>query len=342
MTRLRISAVIPCYNGAAFLEEALRSVLAQTRAPDEILVVDDGSTDDSASIARRAGATCITLAQNSGPGAARNHGISRASGDLIAFLDADDFWMPTHLADVASLLERYPESPVAFSRIHRFGDDDLISPASIPAGAPTFMFWQLIEENIVAQSAAVVRRETLLQHGGYNAARRYSEDYELWLRLARHHSFVCTNAVTAGYRVHPQQATHDVVRMLHGRWDVKHQFWREATVDEPRAFVQQLEHLLLHVWKLTLKDAWWERDGTLLAAALSLHDLVPHSAASFRRWSWRVRLGWRPWLILGRVWERLPRPAQELVRPSLTALLGPDDASDPPETHRPSPDDAVD
>ncbi|MBK5187290.1 MAG: glycosyltransferase family 2 protein [Gemmatimonadaceae bacterium] len=323
MTRQRISVVIPCYNAERFLDESLRSVLAQTHPVDEIIVVDDGSTDASAAIARGLGATCITLEHNVGPGAARNRGISAATGDLIAFLDADDYWTETHLADLSSLLEQYPESPVAFSRIQRFGEDDSISPASLPEGPPVSLFWQLIDENIVAQSTTVVRRETLMLHGCYDAARRYSEDYELWLRLARHYPFVCTNAITAGYRVHPQQASSNVVHMLSGGWHVKHALWQQAIGAEPPAFVDELERRILRAWDATLEKAWWDRDRIQFRTALELHSLVPRSEASYRRWALRYRSSWRAWLIVTGVWERLPESARALARPALTAVFGP-------------------
>ncbi len=106
VTSQRISVVIPCYNGARFLEQALASVREQTRPVDEVIVVDDGSTDDSADIARRAGVTCLSLEENMGPGASRNRGIARCSGEIIAFLDADDYWMPSHIGEMTALLER--------------------------------------------------------------------------------------------------------------------------------------------------------------------------------------------------------------------------------------------
>ena len=97
VTSQRISVVIPCYNGARFLEQALASVREQTRPVDEVIVVDDGSTDDSADIARRAGVTCLSLEENMGPGASRNRGIALCRGEIVAFLDCDDYWMPEHI-----------------------------------------------------------------------------------------------------------------------------------------------------------------------------------------------------------------------------------------------------
>lgn len=322
MRQQRISVVIPCYNSASFLEQALQSVREQTRTVDEIIVVDDGSTDGSAAIAHRAEVTCVSLESNSGPGAARNRGISAATGDLIAFLDADDYWMPTHVAEVVGLLERYPGSAVGFSRIRRFGDEDVIAPAFVPEGPPSFMFWQLIEENIVAQSSAVVRREILVRNRCYNPLLRYSEDYDLWLRLARRYPFVCTNAVTAGYRVHPNQASRNVTEMVKGRWRVKHQYWSRARERESPAFMAELETQMLRAFSYGLQTAWDARNETDLRAVLAIHDLVPNSTRIHRHWARRFRLGWRAWLALGGAWDRLLPSVRHAVRPFVGALLG--------------------
>ena len=339
MTRDRISVVIPCYNGGRFLDQALQSVRKQTRAVDEILVVDDGSSDDSVEVAHRAGVRCVSLEHNMGPGASRNRGISACSGEIIAFLDADDYWMPNHISEVASLLERYPDSSVAFSRILRFGDDDRISPDSLPEGPPRNMFWRLIEENIVAQSSAVVRRDALLRVGCYNTTFRYSEDYDLWLRMARRYSFVCTNAVTAGYRVHTSQASRNVTDMLQGRWQVKHHFWSDAKVKETPAFVAQLEGQMLTAWEDGLRSAWWDRNDLQLRAALEMHGIVPRSGPTYRRWMRRLQLAWQSWLGLAEIWERLPSPVQRVLRPALDYRFGSRGARAPLPEYLPPPHD---
>jgi glycosyltransferase involved in cell wall biosynthesis len=338
VTQQRISVVIPCYNSASFLQQALQSVRDQTRAVDEIIVVDDASTDDSAAVAREAGIRCISLETNVGPGAARNCGIQAATGDLIAFLDADDYWMPTHIAEVVDLLERYPESVVAFSRIQRFGDDDLIAPAHVPEGPPSYLFWQLIEENIVAQSSAVARRETLVRNRCYDALLRYSEDYDLWLRLARRYPFVCTSAVTAGYRVHPNQASRNVTEMVLGRWRVKHHFWRVAKKKESAAFVSELETQMLRAFSYGLETAWGERNEAHLRAVLAIHKLVPHSAKIHRQWARRYNLGWPLWIALGDAWNRMLPSVRQVVRPFLSPLFRSPDQRTPLPDYLPPPD----
>lgn len=95
---MHVSAIIPVYNGEPWLADALRSIASQTRPADEVIVVDDCSTDRSAEIARAHGALVVHQPVNRGEGAARNAGIRAARGDAIAWLDADDYWTPHHLA----------------------------------------------------------------------------------------------------------------------------------------------------------------------------------------------------------------------------------------------------
>jgi glycosyltransferase involved in cell wall biosynthesis len=341
VTRQRISVVIPCYNSASFLPQALQSVREQSRAVDEIIVVNDASTDDSGAVAREAQVTCISLESNVGPGAARNRGISASTGDLIAFLDADDYWMPTHVDDVAGLLERFPESAVAFSRIRRFGEEDLVAPPHVPEGPPSNMFWRLIEENIVAQSSAVVRRDILVRNGSYSSGLRYSEDYDLWLRLARRYPFVCTSEVTACYRVHPNQASRNVTEMVLGRWRVKHHFWSVAKKTETPAFVEQLEAQMLRAFEYGLESAWDARNESHLRAALAVHKLVPNSAKISKYWRRRYRLGWPVWVALGGAWDRTLPSVRRAVRPLLSPLFGSSSERSPLPDYLPPPEDEL-
>ena len=325
MTPLRISAVIPCHDGGAFLEEAIRSIQAQTRPVHELIVVDDASMDDSAEIAERLGARVIRMPNNVGPSASRNRGIREARGDVIAFLDADDYWMPGHCESVVALLERHPECSVAFSRIRSVGGNDgaPASPIYLADDTPSWVLWRLIFENIITQSSAVVRRAALQQHGGYDETRRYSEDYELWLRLARDAPFVCTNAITVNYRLHAQQVSRDRAKMVQGGWDVRYHFWKEACLHESHEFIARLESMLVSMWNATLSSAWWTRNEDLFLAALALHERIPHGAEIYKRWLRRYRLSWGGWVVISKTWDRLPRPTKEFARPKLRAILAP-------------------
>ncbi len=121
MTAHRVSCIVPVFNGERFLAEALDSILLQTRPPDEIIVVDDGSTDDTGRIARGLGQAIRYMRQdNAGPAAARNTGVAIAGGDFMAFLDADDLWLPTKLERQLARFEARPDLEFCVTHLRNF------------------------------------------------------------------------------------------------------------------------------------------------------------------------------------------------------------------------------
>ena len=115
---MRVSTIIPAYNSANWIAQAIESVQAQTYPSDQIIVVDDDSSDDTAEVAEASGAEVLRMPKNGGSPAARNMGLSHASGDVIALLDADDYWAPIHLEILTSLFEAHPEASVACAWNH--------------------------------------------------------------------------------------------------------------------------------------------------------------------------------------------------------------------------------
>lgn len=316
-----ISVVIPCYNAGEYLAEAIASVQAQHRPADEIIVVDDCSTDGSAERAVSLGVRCLTTGQNAGPSRARNLGVQAACGDIVAFLDADDWWEPGHIAAVAGLLERFPEAAVAFSMARSSDDAERQSPRFIPENKPTDVFWICIRNNIVPQLSAAVRREAFLAVGGYNESMRYSEDYDLWLRLARRWPFVCTYEVTANHRAHDAQVSQRRDRILRGVFEAQYRLLESVQRDdEPTA--QRLAAEMRQAWQSALAGAWRSRDRAYLRAALGLADLIPDGPEIERRWRWRARLFWPVWMAATRLWDRVPPEAQRVMRSPLRELLG--------------------
>jgi glycosyltransferase involved in cell wall biosynthesis len=149
-----VTAIVPVYDGEAFLADALGSIRAGTRAPDEIVVVDDGSRDGSAALAERTpGVRCVRQ-EHAGIAAARNRGLAEARGDLIAFLDADDLWTPDKLALQAGLLERRDDLDMVFGGVVPFRDPARPSPAQ-PARLP---------------GSGVIRRRTFDRVGPFETA----------------------------------------------------------------------------------------------------------------------------------------------------------------------------
>jgi len=129
----RVSVLVPVFNSAAYLGEAIEGVLGQTRPPDEVVVVDDGSTDGSADVAKAFGPHLLVIVRpRRGVGAARNAGLEAATGNLIAMCDADDVWGPTKLERQLQLLDSDDAIGVVFTHFHEFVSPEITTP---PAGA---------------------------------------------------------------------------------------------------------------------------------------------------------------------------------------------------------------
>lgn len=174
MSSPRFSVIIPAYNCAEFVGRAIRSALEQTLPPLEILVVDDGSKDDTARVVSEFPAPVRLIRQaNGGPSAARNRAAREARGDWLAFLDADDLWRPEKLERQASMT----------------GPEDVgLVQAQVPGftfnKVESIGFERLWESNCVATSTAVIRKTAFEQAGRFPEDLRWSEDYYLWMRVA--------------------------------------------------------------------------------------------------------------------------------------------------------------
>lgn len=186
----RISVVMPLYNKAAEVERSLRSVIEQSLAPGEIIVVDDGSTDGSRAIVERliaehpeAGIRLITQ-PNSGVSAARNRGIDEATGDYIALLDADDVWRSGYIAEICRLQTYYPDAD-AFSTAFDIidGNERIAAPTPEIEGYINIAEEALKRRYPIIPSTATLRRTAILEAGGFPEGMRIGEDQWLWARM---------------------------------------------------------------------------------------------------------------------------------------------------------------
>lgn len=189
---IRISVVIAAYNAAATIVRAVESCLRQTVLPLEIIVVDDKSSDTTAEILQQYGntVTVIALKENSGPAAARNAGIEKASGNFIAFLDADDYWLPEKIERVTHLFMERPDVTFLYHdyAVRRSGDRQPFAPnletgrnTHNPIDLKAVRFFKMLLRNPMATPCVVVKKQDSLR---FDEKLRYMEDYELWLRLA--------------------------------------------------------------------------------------------------------------------------------------------------------------
>jgi glycosyltransferase involved in cell wall biosynthesis len=189
---MRFSIVIPTFNRAEMLGDAIRSALEQDHADREIIVVDDGSTDQTASIVRGFGATIRYLRQeNQGKAAALNLGISAIQGDVVIVLDDDDIFPQWTLAKHAAALAANPCAAFSYGRYLRFqgqappANDLLEDGAPVPRGDPRRLIVKLMENCFIPNPCWAVRRPAQMSAGPYDVALARSQDYDMALRLAR-------------------------------------------------------------------------------------------------------------------------------------------------------------
>lgn len=178
-----VSAIICCYNGAAFLSQTLDSLLAQTSPPIEIILIDDGSTDESASIAESYGPPVRVIRQtNQGLPASRNVGIDAARGNYLLFIDADDLLHPTALELLHNAVVKVPGS-VGLMGFASFREDPS-SPFSVQKFDATNFFPEIILGNFGPQHTRLVPKDVALKAGCFVPTMYYFEDWHFWCRVA--------------------------------------------------------------------------------------------------------------------------------------------------------------
>jgi GT2 family glycosyltransferase len=213
---LPVSVVIPAYRRPDMVARAIRSVLAQRPRPDEVLVIDDCSGDETGERARALGARVITHEHNQGEGGARNTGLTEATHDWVALLDCDDEWLPDHLATLWAARDGHVlVGTAALGAGEAPGDHRIYGwtgrrPRILRDPAEV-----LVPENKLPPSAVLLRRDSALDAGGFRRNLPRAADLDMWVRLLERGSALAVPRVTALYHVHPGQVSRDPARM----WD---------------------------------------------------------------------------------------------------------------------------
>jgi len=248
---LKVSVVVPTFNCAGFIGTAIDSVLRQTRPPDEILIVDDGSVDNTREVVEALPAKYL-YQENAGPSSARNTGLRHANGDLVAFLDADDFWLPHKLATQLKAFENFPDAGFSFSTVwHLYaGTNPKISrdpyyPPQLAAwlrgktvrdgGVYGSVYDLLLRKNCVATSSMVLRRQLAERVGDFDIRLRGCEDYDYWIRMARLAPAVFIERPVSRYRI--------VDDGLSGAWEARYERFFETAVQVVSAHLREYPSL---------------------------------------------------------------------------------------------------
>lgn len=203
-----VSVIVPTYNYAHFLSDSLGSVLLQTYNSYEIIVVDDGSTDNTKAVLNpfMQKIKYIHLEQNRGLPTARNIGIQSAHGKYIAFLDADDLWLPEKLQTDMEYFEKFPDVSMVYSRHTNIDENgvelDVKTKKRLPSGN---IFIQLFsEQNFVISSSVVVRKDVFETVGLFDERLFNCQDWDMWLRIAFYFKAAGINKTLVKYRHNPR------------------------------------------------------------------------------------------------------------------------------------------
>ena len=230
LTNPLVSIITPTYNRADFIEQAVNSVLAQTYASFELLIVDDGSTDNTRDLLKPALADSRVRyfrQQNQGQSVARNLALSEAKGDLVCFLDSDNYWPAEKLEHQVSLFRQHPDYDVIY------GDIIVIDEKGQEVSRKNMRRYSghiaryMICDNCVSMNTAMARRRCFDELGAMSGKRRVADDYDLWLRFSARFRFLYVPEFLAYYRVMDDQISSDKTRRFDSNWQIITDFRQE-------------------------------------------------------------------------------------------------------------------
>lgn len=217
-----VSVIIPCFNQARFLTASLTSVAGQDYSRREVIVVDDGSADDTGAVASRfEGVRCLRQ-ENQGTAAARNHGLRESSGVYVVFLDADDRLLPQALSVGVDALDRNPDCGVVYGHIRLIGSDPSDCRCPPQTAVREAHYRELLTRNYIwTPGAAMYRRAVVDAVGGFDARAGGSADFDLNIRVARRWAVHCHGQVILDYREHAGSQSSDPAYMLRSAVSVR-------------------------------------------------------------------------------------------------------------------------
>lgn len=206
---MKVAIIIPCFNGERWLKDAIESALAQDYAPYEVILVDDGSTDDSPRIAQRySDRVKVIHKENGGLVSARNAGVEATDAEVVSFLDPDDLFFPEKLKVQAPLFQENPKLALCYADcevidekgnyLHIIQRDPSKGPGS---------FNELVVQNFIPSPTVMVRVKALKKAGGFDGSLKYCEDHEMWIRLAAKCPIAHVPETVASWRLHGSNAS---------------------------------------------------------------------------------------------------------------------------------------
>lgn len=285
-----VAIVIPTHNSRALLAAAVDSVLRQTLRGWELLIVDDGSTDDTPAFLQSLDDSRIRWLRNDvarGPSVARNLAILGTGGEYIAFLDADDEWDPPKLERQVAAMKANRRAVLAYTDYARLMTGSEPQPNALAAYkhvAEGEAFADLLQENFVCTSTAMVRRSELSRAGLFDPVLRYAQDYDLWLRLARIGELCYVPECLATYRLHGAN------NVLQYKYAMRQPEMLERIIARHADYPSAMQLFKPHLGKVWLQAGWsaWQandfaaaRKAFYRAARCGVHPGSSYARAAF-------------------------------------------------------------
>jgi glycosyltransferase involved in cell wall biosynthesis len=274
-----VSIIIPCFRQAQFLGEAIESVLAQSYPHFEIIVVDDGSPDDTGQVAKRYPSVRYVRQDNQGLGAARNSGIQASSGTYLVFLDADDRLLPNHLRANLKAFEEHRDAGFVCGDYQWFGAEDTWHTHDCRPSPDHYA--TLLRRNFIGPPHVVMfKRQVIQELGAFRLDVSMCEDQEIFLRVARTYPIYCHHEIIADYRRHGAQSSqkydimlknsHKVLRMQRDYVE-RNAVYREA-LESGMLFRQRLyERGLIEQILSEIEKCNWQRAAQALSVLVRSH-----------------------------------------------------------------------
>lgn len=286
-----VSVIIPTYNRAEWLRQALESVFVQTWRDFEVIVVDDGSTDSSEQVVADCGDRVQYIRQENGGAAnARNRGVTAARGEWIAFLDSDDLWLPHKLDRCMDRIRRDSKTVFVFHPMVEIDENGGVVRGRSKRPAEGRVLDRLFAHCFVHTPTVVVRRDVLDEAGGFDPALEVCEDYALWIRIASKHPFTLVDEPLARRRLHEDRLSKSVMhRNMIQRAQMLEQFYcRQGGRDllDPRRATKRLARVFRSAAKANLRarrfadaHALLQRSWAYRPLAIKTVLLMAYSAA---------------------------------------------------------------
>ena len=259
-----ITVIMPCFNAAAHLHDSVSSALAQTFSDIELLVVNDGSTDDSLSVLKNFSDPRVKIINQSNQGVcvARNNAIALAKGEFVAFLDADDTWNQDCLSELYQALTQYPQAALAYCGWQNIGLPGSSGEPYVPPDYENeYKLIQLFENCRWPIHACLTKRKAIIGAGGFDARFSTSEDYLLWLKIVKSQSVILVPKVLAYYHFHNgSQATQNKSRSAINHLLAQRSFLKDYPEDAKKIPIKLQKKLM---FELLLKQGfkcYWNRE----------------------------------------------------------------------------------